>query len=432
MLKSFTLQNGLKVITYAIPQMRSINLSIAAKAGSFFDTKQTSGAAHFMEHLIVQGIPRLPNVQKFSEFIEGIAGSYNAATYTQHIKFVATFPANHLSDLLDITAEVFFEPLFPEDSIEKERNAILEEIKQRKDALWFKNSHFFSQVRYTKNHPLQLDGGGSEEAVAKLTKKNLTDYWANFFYPKNTYLTIVGGFDSAQIEEQINQVFSKYQSDKQFPGFPNYTYEQMSGRQVAIRSDKTLNTCYVDFSFPSISDEFSTNETLPQSVIKIILGNLRTSRLFKVLRQDKGLVYGVGCGSALYDKFGYFDISTQVDAQNLEEVIKIISEELARFIQTGPTKLELDVAKNYLINWYFMQFDHPGNVMSWIENELLWDDQIYMPEDLALMMQKITKKSLMVFLKKFWDLSKLNLTIQGPIENTKKNISKYETLISNL
>src|SRR5260221_4883568 len=114
MLKTFILKNGLKVASYQIPQMRSVFINLGVKGGAIVDSPQTSGAAHFMEHILVQAIPSFPNVELLSDFVEGLAGSYNASTTPQSIHFHASIPATHLDDILKIAAEAFYQPLFLE------------------------------------------------------------------------------------------------------------------------------------------------------------------------------------------------------------------------------------------------------------------------------------------------------------------------------
>lgn len=171
MLKSFKLKNGIKVALYNIPTMRSFYANFIVKGGSLFDTPSTSGVAHFMEHILCEGIPSLPDVEKFSDFIEKKAGFYNASTGLETVKFYLGLPKDYLDDALKIGSEVMFAPLFPEISIDKERRAILEEIHRRQDSTDYKNYAFTRETRYKKGHPLLLDPGGSLETVTKMTKK---------------------------------------------------------------------------------------------------------------------------------------------------------------------------------------------------------------------------------------------------------------------
>lgn len=432
MLKTFTLKNGIKVATYSIPQMKSVYITQSVKSGAIFDEPKTSGAAHYMEHILVAGTPSYPNVEVLSEYIESLAGSYNALTSPQLIKFILNLPAKFIEDGIKIAGEVFFEPLFAEDSIEKERGAILEEIRAKLDTTWYKNSEFWRNVRYKKGHPLLLYNGGSLETISKLTKKDLVNFWSRFFHPQNGYLVIVGGFDVSKIKNQLEKYYAKYSGGMEFKGYPDLDNKDLSQRTIAIREDEKYKTCYIDLSFPSIAEKEGTLKLAPQSIIRGIMGAMRRSRLFKLLRQQRGLVYEVDFSSASFWNFGYVFIYTEVVPENAEEVITLIFKELINLYQFGPTDEEIQFAKNYLINNVLMRFDHPSNIASWIEGDLIWDEKIYSPEEYAKILGEVSKKDILDFMKKYWDFSKLNLTIQGPIKNSKANIKKFAKIVEDL
>lgn len=432
MLHTYKLKNGLNVATYELPEMRSVYLGVSVKGGSIFDNEDKAGVAHFMEHLLVQGAPSYPDVESLSDFIEGIAGSYGAVTYSELIRFHTTAPATHIEDLIKIASEVFFEPFFPEVAIERERNAVLEEIRERQDGLGYKNYRFYSKVRYKPGHPLLIDGGGTEEAVRSLRREDVIEYWLKFFHPKNTNLIVVGGIKNQETKKLIEHYFGRYTSDKDFPGFPNVTNDDFSDRAVAIRYDKEIKSCYIDLSFPSINDQFPREIHYVHGAIQNILGRLRRSRLYRLLRQRKGLVYDVGITSASFNNFGYTDIYSQVSPENLEEVVRLIAQELEVFVKNGPTAEELQLAKNYSAGWSLMAFDHPSGIGDWVEHDLIWEDKIYTPEEIVDMINSITIEDIIEFMQKYWDFSKLNLVIQGPVPDSKANIKKYENLISKL
>lgn len=432
MLRTFTLKNGLKVATYSIPEMRSVHIGIAFKGGSIFDTSRTSGLTHLMEHLLVQGIPSLPNVEDFSDYVEGLAGGYNAVTYSQSVRFHMNAPAAHLEDSLRITAEVSFEPLFLTEAIEREKCAVMEEIKQREDALWYKRWKFFVSQRYKKGHPLLLDTAGSIGVVEKLNREDLVKHWKKFFIPKNGYLVVVGGLDNETAAKLIRNYFEKYQIAGDFPGFPKLTENDLSEKKVAIRSDESLRSCYIDMNFPSVSDQATLKERLPRILIKNILGNLRGSRLYRLLRQRRGLVYDVGIDSSSHQYFGYENIYCQVAKDNLGEVIRLIVQELAAFVKSGPTAEELAFAKEHAKNRILMQFDHPSAIADWISGDLMWEDKIYTPEEYAGLINKVSAEDIKKFMQKYWDFDKLNLVIQGAVKNSKKNVDKFSKILEEL
>lgn len=432
MLKVFKLENGIKVAAYSIPQMKSVYVSSAVKAGSIFDTQSSSGTAHFMEHILFEGTPIFPNIEVLTDYIEKLSGSFGAYTDRQIIKLYMNAPAPHLEDILKIMGEVFFQPLFPKEAIEKGRGVILEEIRERQNQDWYKKSRFFSRVRFKKGHPFLLDGGGLEEVVTKLNRKNLVSYWENFFFPKNTYLVLVGGFKNDNIKSIVSQTFKNYSSPKKFSGFPKFTNNHLSVRTVAIREDNNLKSASIDLSFPSISDDYPLSVQLPQTLIRTILAGLHASRLWRLLVQRRGLVYKLNFYAAIYQHFAYSGISTESSTENLEEVLRLIIQEWSTFIKNGPTNEEIDFAKNYRVNNVLMQFDHPANIANWIEDDLLWQDKIYTPEEYVELIKKVTKKDIMDFMQKYWDFGKLNLVVQGPVENSKKNVSNFTNIIEPL
>lgn len=432
MLNTFILKNGLQVATYSIPEMRSVYLSLSVKGGSIFDNKKTSGTAHFMEHILFEGSPSFPDTESLHDFIESIAGSFNAVTQVQAIKFYISAPATHLEDLIKIGSEVFFEPFFHKNAIERERNAILEEIRGRQDNLWYETSKFYSGIRYKPGHPFLLDGGGTEEAVKKLQRKDLVEYWEKFFLPKNTYLVIVGNFNNVEAQKSVQKYFDKYNSKKSFPGFPDFTNKDLSDRQVAIRYDKKLNTCYLNLSFPSMDASFPLKDLIAQGIARNILGVLRSSRLFRLLRHQKGLVYDTGVSTYVYQKFGLVDFYSQVSAENLLEVIELVAKEIKLFIENGPTDEEVAFAKNYSMNQTLMEFDNPGSIAEWIDADLLWEDKIYTPEENVEIIRGVTRERINALIKEHWDFSKLNLVVQGPFKNSQAHRQIITDLISAL
>lgn len=423
MLKSFKLKNGIKVATFNLPNLKSIHIRAITKGGSIVEDPQKNGVAHFMEHMIVQGIPTFPNVESFSSYIESLAGTYGATTSTMQVSFAITLPFSHLEDGIKISSEVFFEPLFVEDAIEKERRAVLSEIRQRMDSHWYKISKFYRDSVYKKDSALLKEVGGNLEIIPQLKREDFIKYWQQVFIPQNTHLVIVGSFDEKNLLKLLETYFAKHTSSKKHTTYPKLKDTLLSG--VFIRADKSLQECYVDFSWPSLSTSAPLEDRQAQSVLITILGRLRNSRLFKLLRYQKGLVYDVHMGSSLYPDMGFSYVSLQTSAENLDEVLDLTSKEISNFIQTGPSDQEVETAINFLTNQWYMAFDHPSSIAGWIENDLLWEEKISLPEEEAKLLKKITKQKIQQIMKKYWQLDKMSLVIQGPISNQKSKFNKY-------
>lgn len=432
MLKTFKLSNGIQVASYNLPSLRSFHLRLSAKGGAIVENKLNNGVAHLMEHMLVQGTPTLPNVEQFSSFMESLAGSYSAYTESLLIGFNITIPTTRLEDALKISSEVFFEPLFVEDAIDRERNVILEELRQKMDSHWYKIGKFFYQTRFKKNHPLTYDVGGDIEVIKKLSREDLVKFWKELFVPQNTFLLVSGKFEEGQLKNLLEKYFARFASGKKSPRYPSLGTVDFSGRDVFIRFDENLKANYIDLSFPAVSLSDPLILRIKQNLALTILGGLRNSRLFKLLRYQRGLVYNVDSGSSIYPGLGYAYIDCQASPQHLDEVVDLTTLELDNFVRLGPTEEELNLVKNYLSNRWEMSFDHPSAIAGWIENDLLWNDKIRVPEEYIEMIEDIKVGDIVDLMQNHWDFSKLNLTIQGPIQNTKENRDKFSGVLEKL
>ena len=432
MLDNFTLKNGIRVATYRMKSLRSIHLRINVKGGSILEEKGKSGLAHFLEHMLIQGIPSLPNAESMSDYIEGLAGSYNASTGEFTINFIITVPATHLEDAIKIASEVFFEPLFPEAAVEKERGAITEEIKQRMDSQEYKIGKFVRENRFIKNSILTRSVAGQVKDVAKMTKADMVEFWQKIFVANNTYISITGRFEKKGLEKLLVKYFDRYPQKSQTSTIPTFTYKELSAKSIAIRFDPKLKSNYIDLSFPSLRLEHDLVLRLRQSILLAILVNLSRSRMFRLLRHQKGLVYGINAGSYIINGLGYTAIASEAAKDKLEEVISLVVQELSTFVKNGPTEDELKVTKEFLSNQWLMTFDHPSSIANWIEGDLVWENKINMPEEMIAMIESTTCEDLTNLMQKYWDFKKVNLVIQGATRNTKENMDKYSKILEKL
>ncbi len=425
MVKIHTLVNGIKVIAHNMPSIHSFHLRMSIKGGSIVESKAQNGVAHFMEHMLVQGIPSHPTAEKLSEYVEGIAGSYGASTSKLTVAYEVTVPISHMENALNIASQTLFEPLFVENAIEKERIAVISEIHEKQDSRWYKLSQFFLKTRYIKNSILQQSTGGSEKVVQNLKREDLIKYWDKYFLPKNTYIFITGKFNEDKALKLLEKYYGKYQRKENFPGFPKLTTDEFSDRSVVINCDLELKINYVNLSFPALKLTDSLDLRLKQLTALVILGRLRSSRLFKLLRYNRGLVYDVGATDSKLPDIGLVNISSEVEDKKLDTVVQLIAESLNKYINQGPTKEELDFTKNYLINNWLMAFDNPDSIANWLENELLWRNEIKLPNDYIEVIKNITSKEITEMMQQHWNLKKLNLLIQGPIKDKEKSIQKF-------
>jgi predicted Zn-dependent peptidase len=343
-----------------------------------------------------------------------------------------TVPFSHLEDAVKIASEVFFHPTFPEEALEKERNAVLNELKQHLDSQWYKFGKYFRETRYSKSSALQRETIGTEEIIKNVTHDDLVAYWKENFFPHNMYLFLGGNFTEELLQKLLATYMEKPVSDKVFSGFSAISQNDLNNSLVGIRHDPTLQVNYVTFSFPSLDLDASVPLKIKESIALDILGRFRSSRLFRLLRYQKGYVYGVSANDVRMPKVGFSVIDSEVATEHLDEVVRLIAGTLQEYIENGPTDAELGFAKHYLTNQWLMAFDSPGSIGDWVEGQLIWRDKIHLPEDYIAIADTVKKEDIVAVMKKYWRIDKLQLIIQGPIANTNANQEKYFSIIQRL
>ncbi len=427
-LKTFKLKNGVQVAAYKLPNLQSIYMHVTAKGGSSLDPKGKSGAAHFMEHMLLKGIPSYPNEILLAEAFESVAGYYNAYTSFSSIDIEIQLPHKELEKAIKIGSEIFFEPLFPIGSFEKEKLVVLEELYPTLGTTDFRIDEFEKESKYQKKSVLNHKSIGELEDVKAMTKKDLIDYWEKVFVPQNAYITIGGNFDLDELPKLFEKYFGQYKaSHKQIIDVPAFSKADLASEPVTFRADKDLFTNHIYFTVPSMGLEAPEKLWRSEYFIFEVFCNLRRSRLYNLLRINKGLVYATSMYSAAYNKLGLVSFRTECNKQNLNEVIGIFIEEFKRLINEGINQDELEFVKNYAFNTWLNTYDHPTGILSWIEGQFLWGKEILMPEQVVKELEKVDLKLINNIIKK-WDLDYVQLCVQGT-EFSKEEIKKIKSLI---
>ena len=127
-----TLPGGVRLITEAIPTVRSASLGIWVKGGSRVETAQESGAAHFIEHMLFKGTQRR-SAADIARETDAIGGQINAYTTKESTCFYARVLDDHLAQALDILYDMVYHSAFAQEAVETERGVILEEIDMYED-----------------------------------------------------------------------------------------------------------------------------------------------------------------------------------------------------------------------------------------------------------------------------------------------------------
>jgi predicted Zn-dependent peptidase len=346
--KLYKLANGLTVILKQNNTYPLVSVQIWVKAGSVFEEEKNNGISHFLEHLVFKGTKNY-DVSQISKIIESYGAILNAGTSKEYTMYFTDIPKEGLVDSLKILKELVSDATFPQEELEKERLVVIEEIKRSLDNpgnVLFDNfnKHLFSN----SNYKYQIIG--TQENIKNFSRQDIIRYYKTFYQPKNMVLSICGDFEIKEIGPLIEQIFSSMKNeDLVFPQ-PNI-FEDKRTDSIEIKKHKVQHTYFLfGFLGPNIDDK----SHYAGEILSVILGEGRSSRLYRSLREEKLLVYEIGTGYYVQLGPSIFYISGVCERKNLDEVIKYTKEELKKIKDNGVLETELEKAKQIITtHWFF-------------------------------------------------------------------------------
>jgi predicted Zn-dependent peptidase len=123
-----TLDNGLRVLLAPMPQATSVTSMIMLAAGSRYETRETSGIAHFSEHMFFKGTQRRPTARDIGMEVDGIGGEFNAFTGKEYTGYYVKCAAEFRDTALDVLVDMLRNSKFNDEEIQREKGVIVEEM----------------------------------------------------------------------------------------------------------------------------------------------------------------------------------------------------------------------------------------------------------------------------------------------------------------
>ena len=377
MFERTALPAGPRVISARLPAARSVSIAAYVLAGSRLETAGQVGVAHFMEHLTFKGTAAYPSTRAISEAIEGVGGSFNAATDRESTVYWVRVPLREVERAMEVLGELIVRPRLDERDIESERAVIIEEIRSYLDDP-SEYCQILFQTAMFGDGPLGREICGEEADVRALPSSAIHDFWKMAYRPTNTVVAVVGDIAhdraiglAASAFGTGNGVMPGFAAAPQLPAGPRVR----TGKRDTSQAQLCLGV-------PALPRDHPDSWTL--AVLNAVLGDGMSSRLFLSVREELGLAYDVSSGLVDYADAGALEISAGVDPAALPAALGAILVELVRLrdeLVPGP---ELEKAKRYLAGGLELRMDDTRHVASWIGGqEALHDRVLDLDEALA-------------------------------------------------
>lgn len=202
--KMTTLPNGIRVCTEAWNSPTSA-VGVFVDAGSRYETVETCGTSHFLEHLLFKGTKNRSRGQ-FETEIENIGATLDAYTSREHTLFHMTCFKNNVSNCVDILSDMIQNPLLSEQAIAEEKDTITSELEHsNKDPqeTIMEAAHFCSYRDHMIGSPIL----GDIDNIQNVNKQMIEEYYHTNYHGSNLIVVGTGGVDHEQFVTMVSEKF---------------------------------------------------------------------------------------------------------------------------------------------------------------------------------------------------------------------------------
>jgi len=421
--KQLKLPNGLNLILYPMSSVQSVSVYVTVGAGPRYETEETSGLAHFLEHMLFEGTKKFPTSKEISSRIEKLGGSASAYTDKEYVMYYLKIPKKYLETGLDYLSDILFNSLLNQKAIIKEKRILSEEMKRAIDNADWEIWNAWYEWVWGKDQWLGRPTLGEEGTIQNITKKKLQDYIGKLYHPSNMVIAVAGNFSIERAEELIKQYFGKQQSKKS-PFFEKLKFIPKNIRTKIIKVN--TNQVHLILGFVTgISNEHI--DRFPIRVITDILTIGASSRLFNKLVYELGIAYSTGSQAWPLNETGLFYIYGDFSAKNIKKAIKVILEEIKNLKKEKVSDEELNEAKERDKNGLYFSLETPDSIASLFSVQRITEKRIITPEEIIKGIDKVTSGDIQRAARKYLTKENLRLVIRGPFEEN--NLESIEKLL---
>ena len=340
MVKKTILNNGVRIVTETVPGVHSVTIGIWIKVGARHEKKDEDGIAHFIEHMLFKGTKKY-TAREIARLIDSVGGVLNAFTSKEYTCFYVKVLSQHLDLAVDLLSDIFFDSLFEQEEIEKERNVIIQEINMVKDTPDDYVQDVFNKA-YFASHSLSCNILGDTETVNRFNKNELTDFFKRkYSAPEKIIISAAGNIEHFQLLNMFEKKFGRITGNGLMPENDSFVPK----RNVSFHF-RDLEQIHVCIGTAGLSQTDPDRHTL--YILNTILGGSMSSRLFQEIRENHGLAYSVYSFSTSFYDTGMFGVYMGVVRESLNEALCILKNELNNMKDTMVDATELCNAKEQM------------------------------------------------------------------------------------
>jgi predicted Zn-dependent peptidase len=420
--RTTTLENGVRVISERIENVRSVALGFWIGTGSAMESDEQAGTSHLLEHMLFRGTERYRS-HEIDELFDAMGAELNAGTDRESTSLYTRVMDGHLQRAFDVAAEMVWRPRL--ESLEAEREVVLEEIAMYEDDPQDRVFDVLGEAVFGA-HPLGRAVIGTAAVVGAVTQEQLRAFHSERYAPERIVIAAAGSVDhdalvelavaagpdvaqgaTAGAPEEGSNTVAGGAAPEQSKGVSS-----AAGRTTAANAHtppaagtpepeferrvrflrKDTEQYHVCLGGRGISRHDERRFAL--RVLEGVLGGTSSSRLFQEVRERRGLAYSVFSFSSQYAHTGEVGVYVGTRPDNLTEALATIAAELERFVEDPASPQELDRSRENLKGRVALSLESTTARMNRLGSALLGELPIYSVDEIVDRIDAVTVEDL--------------------------------------
>jgi predicted Zn-dependent peptidase len=385
------LENGVWVATEHLTHVRSVSLGVYLDTGSRDETPADNGLAHFFEHMVFKGTPRLGPLEIVQRF-EATGGQINAYTSKEQTCFYGKVVDTQVAPALDALLDMTFAAKFSDHDIRKEKDVVIEEIRAVNDSPDELSYELFAEAAYG-GHAVGRPIAGTEESVRGLTRAALQRHRDAARDSMPAAVVAVGRVDHEAFVKQVRKFFGLRGAKRAATRRAALPRAAGAFRGAHLVRARDVQQATVVLGGPACPWE--SPDRFPLLLLHCALGDGMSSRLFQNLREKHGLVYSIFSSPEFLAREGLFAVGFATEPKNVEKAVREIGRELARLRAKGLPAKELRQAKENVKGGILLGLESTGSRMAALARRLLGDQLDETPERVLARVEAVTGRDIL-------------------------------------
>ena len=350
-----TLPNGLRVITESMPSIRSVAVGCWVDTGSRDEDEPEAGCSHFLEHLLFKGTELL-GAREIAEAFDAVGARSNAFTSKEYTCFWAQMRDEDLPMGLGLLSEMIQRPAFRPEEIASEANVVLEEINMNEDDPADVAHDEFAHALWD-GHVLAKPVLGTKESITGMSRDAIRGYWARRYHPSSVVVAAAGYLDHDDLVELVADRFGGWRGSA---GDHDFRTPEIRAAVCVVKRDTEQAHLVIGGEALTRGDD----RRFSFGILNHVVGGGMSSRLFREVREERGLAYAVYSFRMPYADSGAYGVYVGTTPKQTGEVLELVRAELQQVVEWGITAEELERAKGNMKGSLALSMEDTNSRMS--------------------------------------------------------------------